>query len=185
MGRYVILTYTGEFDRVHYPLPLAFEDRPNPQALQRRIKRLRLQLKTQAQDMDTPNSHKERELRVMVAQLRQDNTELRHRLRHRANTSTTSDQGSGDVAELLESNQKLRRQLESLNKQLIQASKALDAQKLEADKEIARYKALYAQAQAQSSGGAGGTRARSVSKEARQIVELQQSLQRLQQALRL
>ena len=33
--RYLILTYAAEFDRVHYPLPLLFEDIPDADALQR------------------------------------------------------------------------------------------------------------------------------------------------------
>eukprot|EP00462_Mataza_sp_D1_P008184 CAMPEP_0175164268 /NCGR_PEP_ID=MMETSP0087-20121206/26306_1 /TAXON_ID=136419 /ORGANISM="Unknown Unknown, Strain D1" /LENGTH=629 /DNA_ID=CAMNT_0016453255 /DNA_START=52 /DNA_END=1941 /DNA_ORIENTATION=- len=39
--RYLILTYVVEFDRVHYPLPLKFEEEPNPQALKATITRLR------------------------------------------------------------------------------------------------------------------------------------------------
>ena len=31
--RYLILTYAAEFDRVHYPLPLQYEDQPDPQRL--------------------------------------------------------------------------------------------------------------------------------------------------------
>ena len=44
LKRYVILTYTGEYDRVHYPLPLNFEETPNVEALRRTIRRLRNQL---------------------------------------------------------------------------------------------------------------------------------------------
>ena len=42
--RYLILTYAAEFDRVHYPLPLAYEDRPDPDRLKGLIRQLRLQL---------------------------------------------------------------------------------------------------------------------------------------------
>ena len=31
--RYIILTYAAEFDRVHYPLPLLYEDNPDPQLM--------------------------------------------------------------------------------------------------------------------------------------------------------
>jgi coiled-coil domain-containing protein 61 len=41
LKRYIILTYTGEYDRVHYPLPLSFEETPNVDALKRTIRRLR------------------------------------------------------------------------------------------------------------------------------------------------
>lgn len=33
LKRYLILTYSGEFDRVHYPLPLAYEESPNPEGI--------------------------------------------------------------------------------------------------------------------------------------------------------
>lgn len=39
--RYLILTYAVEFDRVHYPLPLNFEEIPDAESLQRTIMRLR------------------------------------------------------------------------------------------------------------------------------------------------
>ena len=39
--RYLILTYQGEFDKVHYPLPLPFEEHPDPADLKRTIVRLR------------------------------------------------------------------------------------------------------------------------------------------------
>lgn len=42
--RYLILTYAAEFDRVHYPLPLAYEDRPDPDRLKGLIQQLRQQL---------------------------------------------------------------------------------------------------------------------------------------------
>ncbi len=92
LKRYVILTYQGEFDRVHYPLPLAFEDVPNSDGLRRTIKRLRDKLNTRANVVgisdgvsggyaatdDLPSS---KEARHMISNLRKENTELRHRLR--------------------------------------------------------------------------------------------------------
>ena len=41
--RYLILTYAVEFDRVHYPLPLNYDENPDPSALQATIRRLREQ----------------------------------------------------------------------------------------------------------------------------------------------
>ncbi|KAG0589712.1 hypothetical protein M758_1G039700 [Ceratodon purpureus] len=58
--RYLILTYTGEFDRVHYPLPLLHEDNPEPEALKRTIRRLRDELedvKAQLQKRIEQNRH--------------------------------------------------------------------------------------------------------------------------------
>ncbi len=60
LKRYAILTYTGEFDRVHYPLPLAFEETPNVISLQRTIRRLRQTLKEKNSEELPPASERER-----------------------------------------------------------------------------------------------------------------------------
>ncbi|XP_071395709.1 centrosomal protein CCDC61 isoform X1 [Centroberyx affinis] len=44
--RYLILIYTVEFDRIHYPLPLPYQGKPDPAALQREIRALRTELNT-------------------------------------------------------------------------------------------------------------------------------------------
>ncbi|XP_022328744.2 centrosomal protein CCDC61-like isoform X1 [Crassostrea virginica] len=44
--RYLILTYTVEFDRIHYPLPLPYMGKPDPRALQETIRQLREELKS-------------------------------------------------------------------------------------------------------------------------------------------
>lgn len=42
--RYLILTFSNEFDRVHYPLPLAYQEYPTVESLTRTVRRLRRQL---------------------------------------------------------------------------------------------------------------------------------------------
>ena len=42
--RYVILTYAAEFDRVHYPLPLLYEDNPDPKMMRETILKLRQEI---------------------------------------------------------------------------------------------------------------------------------------------
>jgi coiled-coil domain-containing protein 61 len=42
--RYLIITYMVEFDRVHYPLPLSFEETPDPAVLQASIERLKKEI---------------------------------------------------------------------------------------------------------------------------------------------
>lgn len=49
LKRYIILTYAAEFDRVHFPLPLAFQDDSNIDSLKRSIARLRKRLKDQSE----------------------------------------------------------------------------------------------------------------------------------------
>lgn len=40
----MILTYVVEFDKVHYPLPLNYEENPDPVTLKATIRRLRIEL---------------------------------------------------------------------------------------------------------------------------------------------
>jgi hypothetical protein len=42
--RYIILTYIGEFERVHFPLPLNYIEEPEPDVLRRTIERMRNQI---------------------------------------------------------------------------------------------------------------------------------------------
>ncbi|XP_034539833.1 coiled-coil domain-containing protein 61 [Notolabrus celidotus] len=44
--RYLILIYTVEFDRIHYPLPLPYVGKPDPAALQKEVRALRAELST-------------------------------------------------------------------------------------------------------------------------------------------
>ncbi|XP_014662634.1 PREDICTED: coiled-coil domain-containing protein 61-like isoform X2 [Priapulus caudatus] len=43
--RYLILTYTVEFDRIHYPLPLTYQGNADPKRLQKTVQSLRTELK--------------------------------------------------------------------------------------------------------------------------------------------
>lgn len=42
--RYLIITYMVEFDRVHYPLPLSFEENPDPSVVQASIERIKTEI---------------------------------------------------------------------------------------------------------------------------------------------
>ena len=48
--RYLILTYISEFERVHYPLSLAFVEEPEPDQLRRTIERMRGMITMQRSD---------------------------------------------------------------------------------------------------------------------------------------
>lgn len=54
--RYLILTYAGEFDRAHYPLPLAHDPDPSPAALRRTVERLRAELAVSKDGSDNGGS---------------------------------------------------------------------------------------------------------------------------------
>ncbi|XP_034034609.1 coiled-coil domain-containing protein 61-like isoform X2 [Thalassophryne amazonica] len=58
--RYLILIYTVEFDRIHYPLPLLFVGKPDPAALQKEIRALRNELAA----LSSPGVNKSAELEI-------------------------------------------------------------------------------------------------------------------------
>ena len=49
--RYLIVTYTVEFDRIHYPLPLPYMGKPDPRALQETIRQQRAEIKALRQQV--------------------------------------------------------------------------------------------------------------------------------------
>lgn len=63
-----------EFDRVHYPLPLAFQEVPDPDSLQKAITRLRIELEEIKQAV--PEDEKDR-----IITIYQQNEELKQRLK--------------------------------------------------------------------------------------------------------
>ena len=98
----------------------------------------------------------------MVSQLRQDNAELRHILKHGGNAgsaptanfsalnSSTLQHTTQANSELTAANAKLRKQVESLKKELQEASQNHERHRTESARELARWKLKIG-----SSGGAG------------------------------
>ncbi|KAG2492361.1 hypothetical protein HYH03_009309 [Edaphochlamys debaryana] len=76
--RYLIMTYAAEFDRVHYPLPLLYEENPDPQNLKRIISQLRSEVEAlQAEAGPRRGNEASAELR----RLREENSSLRHQIK--------------------------------------------------------------------------------------------------------
>ncbi len=150
MKRYVILTYSGEFDRVHYPLPLAFEASPNADSLKRTINRLRKEILALTNSNIDGNADLTKDAKYILEKLRQENTELRHRLRqtesriNKTNTTISSPLSTSSVnpslTEIIATNSKLRKQVESLKKDLADASIAYERLRNESTKEISKWK---------------------------------------------
>ncbi|CAL8267132.1 unnamed protein product [Merluccius merluccius] len=75
--RYLILIYTVEFDRIHYPLPLPYQGKPDPAVLQREIRALRTQLNTlPSRGGPSPTHLETQRLRAELALLREENHAL-------------------------------------------------------------------------------------------------------------
>ena len=75
--RYLILTYAAEFDRVHYPLPLIFEEHPDTAALQATIRRLRAELDARGAKGKGAGHGASGADPGELRRLREDNTQLR------------------------------------------------------------------------------------------------------------
>uniref|UniRef100_A0A7N6A0M3 Centrosomal protein CCDC61 n=1 Tax=Anabas testudineus TaxID=64144 RepID=A0A7N6A0M3_ANATE len=65
--RYLILIYTVEFDRIHYPLPLPYVGKPDPAALQKEVRALRAELiELTSHGVNKPVKFKEKEALAKV-----------------------------------------------------------------------------------------------------------------------
>jgi coiled-coil domain-containing protein 61 len=100
--RYLILTYAAEFDRVHYPLPLLYEESPDPARLKAIIVGLRAELDSLTQDHTAgrrgpadaaAGAH---ELRRM----REENAALRQQLKHLERAGPGNERLTGESQEL-------------------------------------------------------------------------------------
>ncbi|XP_031428237.1 centrosomal protein CCDC61 isoform X2 [Clupea harengus] len=75
--RYLILIYTVEFDRIHYPLPLPYMGKPDPAALQKEIRALRAELNALPRKGDArPSDYETRRLRAELALVRDEKDAL-------------------------------------------------------------------------------------------------------------
>nr|XP_055104429.1 centrosomal protein CCDC61 isoform X1 [Symphalangus syndactylus] len=82
--RYLILIYSVEFDRIHYPLPLPYQGKPDPVVLQGIIRSLKEELgRLQGLDGQNPRDTRENEiwhLRQQVSRLASEKRELEAQL---------------------------------------------------------------------------------------------------------
>ncbi|KAK9810278.1 hypothetical protein WJX72_007806 [[Myrmecia] bisecta] len=78
--RYLILTYAAEFDRVHYPLPLLYEEHPDPERLQLIICQLRAELEA-LQQAAGPGDRKASNVAADMRRLREENASLRQQVK--------------------------------------------------------------------------------------------------------
>ncbi|KAL4647361.1 coiled-coil domain-containing protein 61 [Arapaima gigas] len=104
--RYLILVYTVEFDRIHYPLPLPFLGKPDPAVLQREIRALRAELAAlrtrggcNLQDSETSR------LRADLARVRREKEDLAQALEQlqAVGVAQTPDAGARGLREVIQS----------------------------------------------------------------------------------
>ncbi|XP_029029712.1 centrosomal protein CCDC61 isoform X2 [Betta splendens] len=71
--RYLILIYTVEFDRIHYPLPLPYVGKPDPAALQKEVRALRAELSAlTSHGVNTPAELEVQRLRAELAMVKEE-----------------------------------------------------------------------------------------------------------------
>lgn len=146
LKRYMILTYSSEFDKVHYPLPLNFEDVPNPISLLKVIKRLRADLNRANHHLEavdgngtTTNSTSALSLKKVVNQLRKDNEDLTQKiLFYEMNQKNNMNGVDPNIvnAELNAASGKLRMQVEALRQELKDLSLAYEGLRNTSAKDI-------------------------------------------------
>ena len=78
--RYLILTYAAEYDRVHYPLPLLFEDQPSVESLNATVARLKRENARLAATAGVGKGDSS-EIGAENARLRDENEQLRRTVR--------------------------------------------------------------------------------------------------------
>jgi len=153
MKRYVILTYRSDYDRVHYPLPLSHEETPNTESMRRTIRRLREVVDARNKEGRPAEFLGEKDLRAMVGNLRQENQELRHRMRQAESRSAKAASNSTGLGapvnnselskvntELMAQNSKLKKQLDTCKRDLAAADANFEKMRTEAAKDVSKWK---------------------------------------------
>ncbi|XP_071454165.1 centrosomal protein CCDC61-like [Hetaerina americana] len=107
--RYLILTYTVEFDRIHYPLPMEYIGPPNPRILQSTIKKLEAEVqKLKSKLNDGKDSSYVEHWKERVKHLEADNWILQEEVAHlrqllTKQTGTRASVPPGDIPVALQS----------------------------------------------------------------------------------
>jgi coiled-coil domain-containing protein 61 len=132
--RYLILTFSGEFERVHYPLPLAFEEAPNIENLQKTITRLKSELE---------QAKKIKELEIDPLKLMQENEELKQHIKkieHNQILAAVPRKGAVEIDNIIRESKLLEQENESLKLEGTKEVKILRKENQELQHELDRVK---------------------------------------------
>jgi len=149
--RYLILTYLSDYDRVHYPLPLAYDADPDPARLRGTISRLRAALEVARAGGAYGATGRVGEIAVEVRKLREENKTLRAQLQRLE--AERGAQLEGAVGGLLRDQEAAERQLRALARERDLLRER--AEGAERDAEEARHRAKRAQAAQRRAAEAG------------------------------
>jgi coiled-coil domain-containing protein 61 len=159
--RYMILTYAVEFDKVHYPLPLNFEENPDVEALKATIRRLRNEIDDIKSDKHTntrasqdsgaggffmtqdPNTQgQDKDSKADISSLKAENDNLKQKVRklEESQIMGSGKKGSGGGAVeydlLLKNKMELESELEGVKKDYIKDVRRLKLKLEETEKEL-------------------------------------------------
>jgi len=143
MKRYMILTYSVEYDKVHYPLPLNFEENPDVGVLKNTIRRLRMEIEdlksgqnrnvNQSTDgfFVTGNGEGHSESKAELTALKVENESLKEKVKrleeNGGNSATTKKLGAVEYDNVLKSKMELEEELANLKKDYVRDIKRLKA----------------------------------------------------------
>ncbi|XP_054039874.1 centrosomal protein CCDC61 isoform X1 [Rissa tridactyla] len=125
--RYLILVYSVEFDRIHYPLPLPYAGRPDPAALHRLVRELReelarLRARRRDDGRDAEIRHLQDGLRRALEKRAAEATALRRMkdelAREKARHQREHRQLAAELAEVKASERRLQQRVKSLTAEL-------------------------------------------------------------------
>lgn len=119
--RYLILTYTVEFDKVHYPLPLVYEEPEDAGYLKETVRRLKEEIRSmksgggrEGEEGHRRMEEKVKELEEENHRIRLENEELQDQLRAEKVQSTST------IRQLREVNVRLQRELDRIREEMDQ-----------------------------------------------------------------
>lgn len=169
--RYLILTYTAEFDKVHYPLPLTYEEKPSPASLQRTINRLRRELlasrdakNSEANGAGEDGGSSLASLRGQVSELQSENSRLRASMNSEG--SAKDGRNAQALREAVEARMELRRFKEIAQAEMATLKK--DCKSLASKLRDARSRQEQAEEKARDAASSAST-ARGAAKEVRAL----------------
>jgi coiled-coil domain-containing protein 61 len=110
--RYLIVTYTAEFDRVHFPLPLTSTGAPDVALLTLKLRDLNARLEAASETMYRPSASRE------PTEHQPSEAEVEQQQRLHAQLASYRDQ----TAELRAENQRIQAQVTTLKQQLVNAA---------------------------------------------------------------
>lgn len=132
--RYLILTFSGEFERVHYPLPLSFEEAPDLETMKKTITRLRNELeqakKTHGVDFDP----------VLVLKENEELKQLVKKYEHNQTLAAVPRKGAVEIDTMIRESKILEQENERLQLEGTKEVKKLRKENDELQQELDRVK---------------------------------------------